>query len=111
MGSVLLILRKAWKAEKRQSTIARAFGRQKVSVMTAAVVVDQFDPSLGELFKGVDFLRVDHVIYDARYHRVLSSLSLGCSDSGILLGKQDGPALVERLQGSISTASVTPHII
>jgi hypothetical protein len=51
IGSVLLIVRKARKTEERQSTIARALGRQIISVMMAAIAVDQFNPSLGELLK------------------------------------------------------------
>jgi hypothetical protein len=64
----LLISGQAGEAEQGECPVAGAFSWQEVSVVYAAVQVDQFHPATGETLEGVDLGRLDHVINNTSDH-------------------------------------------
>jgi hypothetical protein len=64
----LLVCGQAREAEQGQRLVTRAFSRQEVAVVAAAMAVNQLHPPPGEAFEGIDLRRIDDILHHAGNH-------------------------------------------
>jgi len=69
--AILFVGCQALKAEKRESSIARSLGRQKIPVVAAAMFADQINPCSRKLLERGNLRRVDLIVHNARDHSSL----------------------------------------
>ena len=67
-GAVLLVGSEAGEAEKRERLVAGALAGQEITMVSAAVQVNQFHPAAGKALEGVRLTRIDDVFNNAGDH-------------------------------------------
>ena len=67
-ASISLVCREARETEECQCAVARPLRRQEISMMLAAMTIDEVDPPFGESLEGVYSVGIKDVIDDAGNH-------------------------------------------
>lgn len=65
---VFLVRGEAGKAEQGERLVTGTLTGQEVAMVSAAVLIDQFEPAAGEAFEGVDLRRIDDVLHHTSNH-------------------------------------------